>query len=110
MRPQTCAVLCKIKSFFFRNVVSATLPTASPPRPYLGLIPCGTSFRQGIVEAGFDGACPRMRCMCCPRVVCETAWAPLVEPSVLKTFRKRAATLLSIQVKTQSATDTEREN
>lgn len=53
---------------------------------------------QGIVEAGFDGACPRVRCMCCPRVVCEQAWAPLVEPDLLKTFQKRAATLLSIQV------------
>lgn len=50
------------------------------------------------MEAGFDGACPRMRCMCCPRVVCEPAWAPLVDPEVLQTFQSRAATLLSIQV------------
>ncbi|CAM9779774.1 unnamed protein product [Ectocarpus fasciculatus] len=38
-----------------------------------------------------------MRCMCCTRVVCEWVWAPLVEATVLETFRKRATTLLSIQ-------------
>ncbi|CAN0299765.1 unnamed protein product, partial [Laminaria digitata] len=51
----------------------------------------------GIVTAGFDGACPRMRCMCCPRTVCEPAWAPLVDTSVFETFRNRATTLLSLQ-------------
>ena len=50
------------------------------------------------MEAGFDGACPRMRCMCCPRVVCEGAWAPLVDSEVVWMFQRRAATLLSIQV------------
>eukprot|EP00903_Cladosiphon_okamuranus_P020275 g18606.t2 len=58
---------------------------------------CLKTYFTGIVEAGFDGACPRMRCVCCTRVVCERAWAPLVEPDVLETFRARAATLLSIQ-------------
>ncbi|CAM9511718.1 unnamed protein product [Ectocarpus sp. 4 AP-2014] len=60
-------------------------------------ISCLKTYFTGIVEAGFDGACPRMRCMCCPRVVCEWVWAPLVEATVLETFQKRAATLLSIQ-------------
>ncbi|CAM9241987.1 unnamed protein product, partial [Hapterophycus canaliculatus] len=58
---------------------------------------CLKTYFTGIVDAGFDGACPRMRCMCCTRVVCERVWAPLVEPSVLETFQKRAANLLSIQ-------------
>ena len=57
-----------------------------------------TVYAQGIVDAGFDGACPRMRCMFCPRVVSEREWAPLVEPEALQTFQKRAATLLTIQV------------
>ncbi|CAB1120973.1 unnamed protein product [Ectocarpus sp. CCAP 1310/34] len=60
-------------------------------------VSCLKTYFTGIVEAGFDGACPRMRCMCCPRVVCEWVWAPLVEATVLETFQKRAATLLSIQ-------------
>eukprot|EP00903_Cladosiphon_okamuranus_P020276 g18607.t1 len=60
-------------------------------------VACLKTYFTGIVEAGFDGACPRMRCMWCPRVVCERAWAPLVEPGVLETFQRRAATLLTIQ-------------
>lgn len=51
------------------------------------------------MKAGFDGACPRMRCMCCPRVVCQWAWAPFVDPEVFEMFKARAATLLSLQVR-----------
>ncbi|CAM9340791.1 unnamed protein product [Scytosiphon promiscuus] len=76
------------KPLGWREIDDCTIPAC---------LACLKTYFTGIVEAGFDGACPRMRCMCCPRVVCERAWAPLVEPSVLETFRKRATKLLSIQ-------------
>lgn len=58
---------------------------------------CASQHFEMIVDGGFDGACPKMKCPVCTRVVPKREWSPLVPQHTKELFERRARLLMSIQ-------------
>ena len=59
---------------------------------------CVTAHFESIIDSGFAGACPRMRCPAdAKRVAPSTRWRTLVALPKFELFEARAAALLSLQ-------------
>lgn len=58
---------------------------------------CASQHFEMIVDGGFDGACPKMKCPACTRVVPKREWSPLVPQHTKELFERRARLLMSIQ-------------
>ena len=58
---------------------------------------CASRHFEMIVDGGFDGACPKMKCPACTRVVPKKEWVDVVPHHTRELFERRARLLMSIQ-------------
>lgn len=95
--PATTAVQCSI-CFSDENKIVTKLCGDGCSSPFCS--DCLTTYFTGIVEAGYFGACPKVRCPsveCSGRVVHQSKWLPLVTQATASNFTSRAGSVMTFQ-------------